>query len=69
MKYMYILINGLLTLLVVVTVFQTIPTLISSNDWVMFGTGVGLVLLGLAFVAARGVEIYKDLINLKKEEK
>lgn len=69
MKNLYTFINIFLTALVAVVMFQTIPSLISSSDWIMFGTGVGLVLLGLAFVIARGVEIYKDLINVRKEEK
>lgn len=63
MKIAYIFINFFLTVLLAITVFQIIPTLVSANDWFKVSAGVGLVLLSAAFIWARGVEIYNDLKN------
>lgn len=66
MKIAYIFINFFLTVLLAITVFQIIPTLVSATDWLKVSAGVGLVLLSAAFIWARGVEIYNDLKNKEK---
>ena len=66
MKIIYIFINFFLTALLAIVVFQVVPSLISSNDWLMVGAGFLLVLVSAAFVWARGVEIYNDIKNGEK---
>jgi hypothetical protein len=63
MKFLGIFANVVAIVLVTMVIFQGIPTLISANDWSQFGIGVGLILLGVAFIWARGVELYKDFKN------
>lgn len=63
MKFLGIFANVVAIVLVTIVIFQGIPTLMSSNDWSQFGIGVGLILLGVAFIWARGVELYKDFKN------
>lgn len=66
MNHVYTFINVILTFLVAVVLFQTIPTFISSSDSFYFYTGIGMSLIGLAFIWTRGVEIYKDLSKGKE---
>jgi O-antigen/teichoic acid export membrane protein len=63
MKFLAILANVVSIVFVAIAIFQGIPTLVSSNDWTQFGIGVGLILLGVAFIWTRGVELYKDFKN------
>ena len=66
MNHVYTFINVVLTFIVAITLFQVIPTYISSNDSFEFYTGIGMSLIGLAFIWARGIEIYNDLTKGKK---
>lgn len=63
LRVLSIIANLVAIAFVAVAIFQGIPTLVSSNDWTQFGIGVGLILIGAAFIWARGVELYKDFKN------
>lgn len=66
MNIIYIFVNFFLTALLAIVVFQVVPSLISSSDWLMVGLGFLLVSVSAAFVWARGVEIYNDIKNGEK---
>lgn len=61
MKYFWSFFNIAVIAIVIVAMGQTIPTLISSNDWSKFSTGVLLLLISLAFVWTRIVEFYNEV--------
>ena len=66
MKYTNVVVNVALLLVVFVTVFQIIPSLLSEDDWLKFSAGVGLMLVGLAAIVVQGVKIYNTLIKGKE---
>jgi hypothetical protein len=66
MNHLYTFINVVLVFLLAITLLQVVPTLISSSNNFEFYTGIGMALLGLAFIWARGIEIYKDLTKGKE---
>lgn len=65
MNHIYTFINVVLVFFLAVVVLQVTPTLISSSNNVEFYTGIGILLVGIAFICARCLEIYNDL---KKEK-
>ena len=66
MDKVYLFINILLTAIVAIIVLQVTPTLISSNEDVQFYTGIGVLLVGLTFVCAKGIEIFETLTKGEK---
>ncbi len=66
MNKLYLFINIFLTALVAVVVLQVTPALVSSSDNYKFYSGIGILLVGLTFVCAKGIEIIE---TFKKGEK
>jgi hypothetical protein len=61
MKIIGIFANLVAIVLIAYLVAQGIPELISAKNDVDVAIGVGFLLLAIAVIYARGVEIYKDL--------
>lgn len=67
-KYFNILFNIILITSVCYGVFQVIPTLVSSNNTTEFLGGIGGILLVLAFVITRVVDMYETFKKGENDE-
>lgn len=63
MKYFWTVLNVFVIGVVVLAVLQLVPSLVSSTNTVEFLTGIGLCLLGVAFIVARFIEIYNEKVE------
>jgi hypothetical protein len=59
-------VNVFLTAAVAFIVLQVTPSLVSSSNNFEFYSGIGILLVGLTFVCAKGIEIFE---TFKKGEK